>query len=197
MKMTSLQQLHKSMIVISSDMQQFQLTSGAVSFDCLFSTRDKPNFTLSLTSRGLKAKFFLFQVKTGYWIDPYFNEFYSDLANLLNTGAASGNNLMPKEFLEQLNSKIPTVATIGRNPSTSEIIRLRPDITEDRERPHFDTWIYWSEASGRHPSAENKLKTQLVMGSQASDYSERMNASSKWSATDLGRSWNSEADKKL
>jgi len=189
MKMTSLHELHKSMISIGSDMQQFQVSSGAVSFDCLFSTRDKPNFTLSLTSRGLNPKFFLFQVKPGYWIDPYFKEFYSELANLLNTGAGSGNKLMPKEFLERLNSEIPQSASADRNPKPSEIIRLRPDITEDRDRPYFDTWIYWTKESGKGPTVENKIKTQLVLGTDAFDYSVRMNASSRWSSTDHGRSW--------
>ena len=81
MKMTSLQELHKSMIAIRSDMQQFQVTLGAIGFDCLFSTRDKPNFTLSLTSRGLNPKFFLLQVKPGYWIAPFLTTF---MVNLLS-----------------------------------------------------------------------------------------------------------------
>ncbi|MDG9671834.1 DUF6037 family protein [Hahella sp. CR1] len=187
--MTSLQELHRSMIAIKSDMQQFQVTMGSISFDCLFSTRDKPNFTLSLTSRGLSPKFFLFQVKPGYWIVPYFKEFYSELASLLNTGANSGNILKPKEFLEQLNDKMPKVASVGRNPVPSEIIRLRPDITEDRDRPYFDTWMYWSEESGRGPSAENRHKTQLVLGDEALSYSIQRNASSKWSSMDLGKAW--------
>lgn len=189
MKMTSLQELHKSMIAIRSDMQQFQVTLGAISFDCLFSTRDKPNFTLSLTSRGLNPKFFLLQVKPGYWIAPFFDDFYGELAKLLNTGRSSGNKLIPKEFLEKLNAGIPVKATVERNPPPNEIIRLRPDITEDRDRPYFDTWIYWSEDSGKGPSEENRYKTQMALGSDALDYSKLRNASSRWSAVDLNREW--------
>lgn len=189
MKMTSLEQLHQSMRRIGSEIQQFQLSSGAVSFDCLFSTRDMPNYTLSLTSRGSNPKFFLFQVERGYWIRPYFEGFYSELAALLNTGANSGNPLMPKDFLESINSKIPTQASKNRNPSAAEIIRLRPDVTEDRDRPFFDTWIPWSKESGRGPSPENRHKTRLVLGLNALEYSIRNNASSKWSAVDLGRNW--------
>ena len=111
------------------------------SFDCLFSTRDRPSYTLSLTSRGLNPKFFLFQVKRGYWIDPFFDDFYAELANLLNTGASSGKKLMPKDFLENLNNQIPKSASVTSHPLPNEIIRLRPDITEDRERPYFDTSI--------------------------------------------------------
>lgn len=51
MDMTSLRQLHRSMIAIGSDMQQFLVRTGAASFDCLFSTRDTP-FVLTLTARG-------------------------------------------------------------------------------------------------------------------------------------------------
>ncbi|WP_235040569.1 DUF6037 family protein [Vreelandella profundi] len=189
MKMTSLQELHKSMIAIRSDMQQFQVTLGAISFDCLFSTRDKPNFTLSLTSRGLNPKFFLLQVKTGYWIAPFFDEFYGELAKLLNAGRGSGNKLIPKEFLEKLNAVIPVKAIVERNPPPNEIIRLRPDVTEDRDRPYFDTWIYWSKDSGKGPSEENRYKTQMVLGDDAINYSKLRNASSRWSAVDLSREW--------
>ncbi|WP_183360992.1 DUF6037 family protein [Geomonas limicola] len=189
MKMTSLEQLHQSMRRINCEIQQFQLSSGGVSFDCLFSTRDRPNYTLSLTSRGSNPKFFIFQVERGYWIKPYFAGFYSELAEVLNTGANSGNTLAPKEFLEGINRKIPIQASITRNPSTAEIIRLRPDITEDRDRPYFDTWISWSNESGRGPSPENQQKTRVVLGLNALEHSLRNNASSKWSTVDLGRTW--------
>lgn len=195
MKMTMLQQLHKSMLAIKSDMQQFQISMGAVGFDCLFSTRDKPNFTLALTSRGESPKFFIFQVKMGYEIAPYFDGFYGELAKVLNTGTNTGKTLMPKDFLDQLNNKIPATAKSGRSPSSSEIIRLRPDITEDRDRPHFDTWIFWTPEGGRHPSSENLHKTKMVMGLDALEFSIRENASSKWSAIDLNRNWDDEIKK--
>lgn len=193
MKMTSLQELHKSMIAIGSEMQQFQVITGSISFDCLFSTRDQPYFILSLTSRGFNPKFFLLEVKSGYWIAPYFGEFYGELARLLNTGAESGNKLIPKEFLDQLNKKMPTKASIEQNPTSREIIRLRPDITEDRDYPYFDTWIYWSKDSGKGPRIENQHKTQMVLGTEALNYSKRMDASSRWSAVDLNRNWKDEA----
>jgi hypothetical protein len=177
------------MMAIGSEMQQFQVTTGAISFDCLFSTRDEPNFILSLTSRGLNPKFFLLQVKPGYWIVPYFNDFYGDLAALLNAGANSGKKLIPNEFLDQLNNVIPTKATSENNPSPSEVIRLRLDITEDRDRPYFDTWIYWSEDSRKGPSEENRHKTQMLLGYEALNYSKRTNASSRWSAVNLDNSW--------
>ena len=169
---------------------RFQVQCGAVSFDCLFSTRDTPSFTLALTSRGLEPKFFLFPVTQGYWIAPYFGEMYGDLVGLLNTGANSGHKLIPKDFLNDLNNAIPTTASLKQNPTPKEIVRLRPDIVEDRDRPYFDTWIYWRQENGRGPTRDNLFKTRMLLGSEAFDHSQRMNASSRWSAVDLDREWN-------
>lgn len=187
--MTSLQLLHKNMLVIGSEMQQFQITVGAISFDCLFSTRDTPHYILSLTLRGEHPKFFLFQVKPGYWITPYFGDFYDELAAALRTGKNTGNKLMPKEFLENLNSKIPTKASKKREPSAGEIIILRPDITEQRDRPYFNTWMYWKKSTNKGPTKENRHKTLMVLGPEALAYSIEKNASSKWSAIDMNKEW--------
>ena len=189
MKMTSLQLLHKNMLVIGSEMQQFQITVGAISFDCLFSSRDTPHYILSLTLRGEHPKFFLFQVKPGYWITPYFGDFYDELAAALRTGKNTGNKLMPKEFLENLNSKIPTKASKKREPNAGEIIILRPDITEQRDRPYFNTWMYWKKSTNKGPTKENRHKTLMVLGPEALAYSIEKNASSKWSAIDMNKEW--------
>jgi Family of unknown function (DUF6037) len=195
--MTSLRKLHESMIEIGSEMQQFRIKTGAIEFDCLFSVRDTPNFTLSLTSRGLNPRFFLLEVERGYWIKPFFGKFYGELAALLNTGANSGNKLIPKDWLSQINVSVPSTATINNNPTNCEIIRLRPDISEDRDKPYFDTWTYWSQDSGRSPRRENLNKTRMIMGVDAVNYSIKMNASSRWSAVDLGRSFTKVMDDKL
>lgn len=192
MKMTALQLLHRSMWAIDSEMQQFQVRIGAISFDCLFSTRDTPNYTLALTSRGLNPKFFLFQVQQGYWIAPYFGDMYGELVNLLSTGANTGNKLIPKDFLNDLNNGIPVNASLQQNPTPNEVVRLRPDIIEDRDRPYFDTWIYWTQTSGKGPTADNLYKTRMLLGNNALVYSQHMNASSRWSATDLSRNWEDE-----
>jgi hypothetical protein len=185
MKLKALEELHKSMQQIDTELQQFRIKTGAIEFDCLFSIRDTP-FTLSMTSRGLDPKFFLFQVKRGYWIDPYFGELYKQLSAALNTGANSGNKLMPKDWLSQVNATIPTIATLKRYPTNEEIIRLRPDITEERDNPYFDRWSHWKD--GRKTSEKNLEKTRLLLGLEAVKYSIEMNASSCWSPVDLGRS---------
>ena len=188
MEMTSLRLLHKSMLAVGTDIQQFRINTGSASVDCLFSTRENP-FSLALTSRGSNPKFFKFDVQVGYRIVPYFGDFYSDLVEVLRSGANTGQKLIPKDFLEQLNNQIPIKATSSNTPSTSEIIRLRQDITEDRERPHFDTWIFWKSKDRQGPTKENQHKTLVVMGPEALQFSLDNRASSKWSAKDLGRDW--------
>lgn len=190
MHMTSLRALHQSMIATRSDMQQFQVNLGAASFDCLFSTRDDP-FVLAMTSRGNKPKFFRFEVHRGYIIKNYLGGMYGDLLTVLRVDGTSGHKLIPNAFLEQLNSAIPTQVTAQGMPNPSEIVRLRPDIVEDRDKPYFDTWMRWDRESNRRPSAENRHKTLLLLGPDALAFSEQINASSRWSSTDTkrGRGW--------
>lgn len=188
MEMTSLKLLHRSMISIRADMQQFQIATGSASFDCLFSTRDEP-FVLTLTSRGRTPGFFRFDVLHGYRIQDYLGEMYGKLAAVLKSDGASGQRLVPKDFLAQLNQAIPVQATVRAIPVSSEIVRLRPDIVEDREKPFFDAWIYWDPNGKRCPSTENQHKTLLLLGPEAAKHSRERNASSRWNATDTGRSW--------
>lgn len=191
MQMTSLRALHQSMIAIRSDMQQFQVNLGAASFDCLFSTRDNP-FVLALTSRGRTPRFFRFDVEAGYRIRNYLGEMYGDLLDVLYVDGNAGQPLMPAVFLDQLNGAIPTQATQQANPRPQDIVRLRPDIVEDRDKPYFDTWTRWGLDSPRSPSEENRHKTLLLLGRDALAFSQQMNASSRWSATDTGRGWDNE-----
>ena len=187
--MTSLQQLHNSMMQIGKTLQKFRIEHGAASFDCLFSVRESP-FVLALTSRGLNPSFFKFEVTNGYWIKERFEEeFYFRLLKVLRSGANTGVSLTPSSFLEQLNSNIPTTAT-PNDPSKQEIIALRPDLTEDRDKPYFDTWIYWEHERYKDvPSKQNQLKTLLLIDEEALQYSLDMKASSSWSADDLNRDW--------
>ena len=189
MHMTALENLHLSMQAIRVDVQTFQITLGAAEFDCLFSTREAP-FVLALTSRGINPKFFKFDVTQGYWIKDYFGTMYGDLLEVLRNGEHGNERLRPGPFFEQLNSLLPVTAQAGRVPPTEEILRLRKDITEHRDRPYFDTWIYWEDEKFKDaPSVDNRAKTLALIGYDALQYSKSMKASTKWSATDLNRDW--------
>lgn len=192
MEMTSLRQLHRCMITIGSDMQQFVVRTGAASFDCLFSTRDTP-FVLTLTARGKARGFFRFDVHAGYRIRDYLGDMYGDLLEVLKEDGSSGHRLIPKEFLAQLNDAIPTQATEKAHPKPADIVRLRPDIVEDREKPYFNCWLYWTQ--GQKPSAENQHKTLLLLGPDALRHSLERSASSRWSSTETGGSWTKDLSK--
>ena len=197
MEMTSLRELHRNMISIRADLQQFQVRLGAASFDCLFSVRETP-FILALTSRGEFPKFFKFEVKTGYSITAFFDRsLYYELLGVLKTGAETGIKLEPKRFLDQLNTSLPTTAKPDRIPTPKRIIQLRPDIVDEREKPYFDTWIYWKSEDRKGPTKENLHKTLLILGKEAHQYSLEMCASSRWSSVDLERDWKSSKKNKL
>ena len=187
MKMTNLKALHASMKAIGVDIQTFRARTGAAEFECIFSTRETP-YSLALTSRGRNPKFLLFEVKLGYFIADYVGDQYDTLHKALFVDGRSGEPLIPKTWLGELNAAVPQKARLTHAPGTAEIARLRPDI-EETDRPYFDTWIFW--ADGRKPSEENRKKTLCLLGSTALEYSRKNKASSKWSAEPTGRNWQS------
>ncbi|TVP14371.1 hypothetical protein AYI87_11090 [Shewanella sp. KCT] len=193
MKMDSLRELHQSMRSMGLDMQQFALQLGVAEFDCLFSTRSNP-FTFSMTSRGRNPSFFKFEVLPGYWIKDYLGDMYGPLVDLLKIDGRSRSPLKPKEFLADLDARIPRQAQARRVPEPHIVIRLRSDL-EEAERPYFDAWIYWDDPEKRSPTEENKLKTLEALGPEALKYSNDMNASSKWSVNETGRTWKTERRK--
>jgi len=183
--MTSLVALHQSMTTNGIDIQKFPFRTGAANFECLFSTRGNV-LELSLTSRGKDPKFFLFSVSPSYEINVYLGDKLGEFISVLKTHGMSGIGFKPSEMFSELNSVIPSVANSTTIPSPEDIVRLRHDL-EFRDLPFFDTWIYWKEREG--PKAENLKKTLLVLGNDAAEYSLRMTASSRWSATPTGKSW--------
>jgi len=187
MKFESLEQLHRSMIAQHLDIQQFTLKHGIITFDCLFSTRETP-FILTLTSRGDSPKFFKFDIQKGYFVKDYLvGELYQDLVSVLRIDGSSRSPLIPKVFFAQLDQLIPRTAHPSHVPDYSTIIKLRHDV-EERDKPYFDVWMYWSAASKKSPSKENIKKTR-IMGPDACRYSLEYNASSRWTATPNTKQW--------
>lgn len=187
MEMSNLRLLHASMNSLGAHMQQFMFAVNHAEFDCLFAANQDP-YLLCLTSRGESPLFLKFKVnpKTFEIPNAMGNDEFKALAKLLRTDGSSGNRLIPKDFLSGLDARIPTVAR-HRGVAPEEVVRLRPDITEERDRPHFDTWIYWTERTGA--SEKNQAKTLALMGDAALLHSIEFKCSSKWSATPTGRTW--------
>jgi hypothetical protein len=185
MRMTGLATLHNSMMSSGIDIQKFLFETGAATFECLFSARGG-TLELSLTSRGKDPKFFLFPVSSSYDMQAYLGDKLGEFISVLKTNGMSGVAFKPSEMFSALNAAIPKNAENSNVPSADDVIRLRHDL-EFRDLPYFDTWIYWKQREG--PQPPNLKKTLLVLGSVAADYSFRMTASSKWSATPTGRTW--------
>lgn len=185
MQMTSLKTLHQSMKNNNIDIQKFLFRTGAATFECLFSTRGNV-IELSLTSRGANPKFFLFPVSSSYEIQAYLGDKLGQFISVLKTHGMSGVGFKPSEMFSALNAAIPSVANPASIPSPEDIVQLRHDL-EFNSLPYFDTWIYWKKNEG--PKPPNLKKTLLALGEEAAEYSLRMSASSKWSATPTPRSW--------
>lgn len=185
MKMESLQSLHQSMKQLGLDKQRFTVRVGAANLECLFCTSDGP-YSLALTSRGEKPSFAKLDVHRGYLIDDFFGDQYQYILDMLRVDGHAGERLVPKTFLAQLDGVIPRKATQQNVPTASDILGIRHDI-EDRDRPHFDCWIYWTKPQS--PTKENMAKTKLILGGAALKHSKTHNASSRWSADPTGASW--------
>jgi hypothetical protein len=183
MEMTGLRDLHRSMITMRIDMQQFRFKTGVAEFDCLFSVREAP-FVLTLTARSRKPCFLIFDVLPGYRVNTYLGDKYAELKEALFVDGRSGNALIPSEFFGDLNRSIPGTAVGHAVPTAADIVRLRHDL-EDRDRPYFDRW----EQRGSGPTKRNKAKTLAALGSEALEFSIKVNKSSIWSATATGRDW--------
>ncbi|MET3453815.1 DUF6037 family protein [Pseudomonas kilonensis] len=179
--MSGLEKLGKSMQAQNLDIQKFRFKTGAVEFDCLFSMRG--DYELSLTTRGANPSFFLFPITKTFQMATYLKGENSKLVNVLRTHGLSMKGFSSTQFFKDLDKIVPSVAHTNNVPTTSEILQLRHDM-EERDRPFFDTWIPWTTGG---PSAKNKKKTLLLLGPSALIYSEKNNASSRWSSVEPDR----------
>lgn len=185
MEMTSLRILHRGMIGVGADIQQFTIRNGTAEFDCLFSVRGTP-FTFSMTSKGANPKFFLFDITTGYCLNTYLGDKYDDLLQVVKVDGSSGNHLSTRNFFQGIDASIPHTAHRNRIPNEKAIVDLRKDLVEERDKPFFFYWKYWKrEKPGM--SDNNLKKTMELLGRDAHAYSLRMNASSCWTANEEKR----------
>jgi len=176
MEMTALRELHRQMLDDDIQHQIFRMQSGAVDLEFLFSVDVTP-FELAMTVANTKEpEFFLFEVKAGYYISPNLGDDYKRLANALRIHGESFKLFEPRDFLNDLNLKIPK--TVKQKPNAPDFCRLRCDI-EERNKPYFDGWINWQK--GQKPSKENLTKTRLILGQEAYEWSKLNSRSSRWS----------------
>lgn len=146
-----------------------------------FSINENP-FTLALTTQNDEPEFFLFRIHQNFELSGSLgNDTYKRLANVLNQGQGF-NRLVPAEFFTNLNNQTPTA--LGARPNNAQILAIRQDITEQRDRPYFNTWHHHTV---RNVTTENLAKTLALLGREAHEYSMERNASSVWSAVPIER----------
>lgn len=184
---TNLQALYNQMVNFNMNnappiyTQIFNFIAGAVHFNVCFSINENP-FTLALTTQNDEPEFFLFHISQNFELSGRLdNDTYRRLANVLNQGQGF-NRLVPAEFFTNLNNQTPT--ELGVRPNNAQTLAIRQDITEQRDRPYFDTWRHHTV---RNVTAENLAKTLALLGREAYEYSIQHNASSIWSADPIRR----------
>ena len=188
LKLNNLARLHRSMKSENITQQKFNYKiDKRADFDVLFSIRSEP-YVLALTER--RASFFLkLDIHPGYLVDSIFdrNIFYS-LIRLLKINNDSIRNFKPREFLQELDLKIPAVAKEGAVPTPREVAVIRKDLSES-DKPFFLTWRR-NDLRQAHVTKENLEKTREILGIKAAEFSKSQNLSSCWTADpDKDCSW--------
>ncbi|QBQ64538.1 hypothetical protein EXH44_10055 [Actinobacillus indolicus] len=180
--MANLEILYNDMSNHNIDVQIYNIVSGAIGFNVCFSINENP-FILALTSRTETPEFFKFSVNQYFEIqDSLDNPTYRRLAALLNQGGFQ--TFYPNTFFNNINEQTPIQS--ANRPNNQDILAIRQDITEQRDRPYFNTWRH-HQNSGHHVTDENKAKTLALLGREAYEYSCRNNASSVWSVEPINR----------
>ncbi len=178
--MAGLKRLHFSMRRAGTERARFAIRYNHVTFDCLFLT-DIEFYEFVLAAIGHPGVVFVFEVRRGYLINDDFDPALgSGLANLLNTGAHSQNELVPQSFLRQIDAVIP--AECGGTPrvTTADVLRIYGRNVEENDKIYFKGWL--RNGLGRHVTPENLDKTRRCFGQKIHDSCKRQNISSCWSA---------------
>lgn len=183
-KLQNLALLHRSMRAEDITQQKFSYQiDNRVNFEVLFSVRTEP-YVLALIEKRT-ALFIKLDIHRGYFVDSLFDrDVYYSLIRLLKINGESIRNFKPRNFLEELDQKIPTKAKGKSIPSPTEVAAIRKDLLES-DKPYFLTWRrnYLQKA---HVSKENLKKTREILGEKAAEFSREQNVSSCWTA-DLDR----------
>ena len=177
--MNGLKRLHFSMRRAGTERARFAIKHNQVTFDCLFLTDIEP-YEFVLAAVGHPGIVFVFEVLRGYLIEGVFEyELYARLAALLGTGAASGNKLIPREFLRQIDAAIPADVSGTRRVTTADVLRVYRHHIEEDQKIYFKGWL--RNAPGKHVTVANLDKTRRCFGQKIRDSCLRQNISSCWS----------------
>ncbi|MEI2465129.1 DUF6037 family protein [Niallia taxi] len=178
MHLTSLKELHLSMIKEGVKSTRFEFVYNKAKFKCLFFTDENP-FWLVLAIQG--TDFYLkLDVLGGYRINTFIKQdSLNELKRILGIGNGSNPSFSTNEFFSKLNSKIPHKAVKGTKLYTFEIAEYLdyPNVSEGK---YFKNWIT-HDGIKSNARPENLLKTRTLIGKEAYEMCKKKNVSSGWS----------------
>lgn len=177
-QLSSLRELHKSMIKEGLKSTRFEFTYNKAKFKCLFFTDEEP-FWLVLAIQGTDY-YLKLDVVGGYRIDTYIKtDSLNELKRLLGIGKGNKPSFSTNEFFSKVNSKIPHTAVKGTKLYPFEIADYQdyPNVSEGK---YFKNWIN-HDGIKSNVRPKNLIKTRKLIGKEAYEMCKKKNVSSSWS----------------
>lgn len=176
MQLTSLKELHLSMIKEGLKSTRFEFEYNKAKFKCLFFTDDQP-FSLVLAIQG--TDFYLkLDVLNGYRVNTFINyDSLKELKRILGIGKGE-IEFKTNEFFSKVNLKIPHKVVIGSVIYPFEKAKYE-EYPNASEGAYFKGWII-HDGTKSNVSDRNLLKTRKLIGKEAYEMCKKKNVSSKW-----------------
>lgn len=121
---------------------------------------------------------FRIDVTDGCEVVPHLKEHYGKLLDALGIEPNPANPFGTIKFFRQLDDHVPQRPS-GVFQSPELVARLWNDF-EESDKSFFVGWVAHND--GRHVTAGNLAKTDLLLGRDVADFCRRHNISSRWSA---------------
>jgi hypothetical protein len=159
------------------DRYRFGYANGKAAFDVFFFIDEIPFILLF----GVKGDNYCFEIEIlkGFQINlPLCKEIYTNLCRILGLKYDPSNRFSPKDFFEQFNTFIPSIANKTSEAKPHEFAKYYPHI-EEANKVYFLGWRD-NKIRGEKVTPENLLKTRKLLGSKVSEMSLSKNISSCW-----------------
>src|SRR5699024_51197 len=159
---TGLRVLHQDMIDQDEKRVVFSFEFNRKGFSCIFLVDIVP-YRLYLTTLGTKPKVFELEIKSGYKVSTYIED-YKKLVNYLGLKYDPNYKFKPKDFFEVLNKEIPP--KFSKRPKYMNVLNIAADRRniEERDKVYFCGW--YKNPSGNRVRAENIEKTRSAFGDE-------------------------------
>ena len=174
---TGLRILHADMKRKNERRATFPFEYNKKNFSCIFLTDIIP-YRLYLTTLGLNPDIYEFEIREGYLVDCYMDD-YKKLVAYLQLKYDPNHKFTPIDFFEALNKKIPK--EIHCIPSYSDVIVIasKKRSIEDADKIYF---CGWRRNTNGKVTEKNYEKTLSAFGEEKARMSRNKNISSCWTA---------------